>query len=315
MKHVPVLLEEVVSFLFGRGESVVVDATLGGGGHAEAVLRRFPEVKLLIGLDRDEEAVERAAARLAPFGPRVRAQKAHFIELGDVMDRMGVSKADAVLMDLGVSSFHLDDPARGFSFSKNGPLDMRMDKAQSLTAAGLVNTLGERELALIFYRYGEERHSARIAKEIVKERAGEPIATTGRLAKIVEKAMPGGAKHGPIHPATRVFQALRIAVNGELDNLAQSIEKAAERLNPGGRIGVISFHSLEDRIVKDVFSRLSGRCECPPGLPVCVCGKRKSVNVITRKPVTAGDEETGANPRARSAKLRVAERVEEKEAA
>lgn len=307
MKHVPVLLEETISLLDQPGIKTVVDATVGGGGHAEALLSRFGRIDRLLGIDRDAQAVQRAGDRLARFGSRVTMVKASFAEIGEVLDRMGIGMVDAVLMDLGVSSFQLEDAARGFSFMKDGPLDMRMDKDQKTTAAHMVNGLSEQELASIFFEYGEERHSRRIARAILRQREQAPIQTTLELAKTVAAVSPrGGSK---IHPATRVFQALRIAVNGEIEKLRPSIEGAVARLNPGGRIAVITFHSLEDRIVKNTFADLAGRCVCPRSAPVCVCGAKGVVSILTKKPLAPSDEEVGANPRARSAKLRAAEKL------
>lgn len=288
---------------------MVVDATVGGGGHAEAILEKAPSVKLLIGLDRDMEAVERARKRLARFGERAIVDKAHFADIGAALDRLDVGKVDAVIMDLGVSSFHLDDAGRGFSFRLKGPLDMRMDKEREITAADIVNTADEKKLASIFREFGEERYAARIAKAIVRERRSAPIEDTLTLAGIVERAVPkrSGAER---HPATRVFQALRIAVNEELDRLGEAIESAVDRLNPGGRIVVISFHSLEDRIVKNTLADMKVRCVCPKDIPVCVCGRPGKVVPLTKKPVTPSAKEIEENPRARSAKLRAAERLQ-----
>jgi 16S rRNA (cytosine1402-N4)-methyltransferase len=302
------LLEEVLQLLAGPNARTVVDATLGGGGHAEALLERLPGIGLLVGLDRDEEAVQRAALRLARFGGRVKTMKAHFADMGEVLDTMGVGKVDAVLMDLGVSSFQLEDGARGFSFQKDGPLDMRMDKSFHTSARDLVNGYSQQELTSIFWKYGEESAAKKISKAIVHERAIAPITSTLQLAGIVESAAPRHGRPG-VHPATRVFQAIRIAVNGELDRLEEAAQGAVDRLNPGGRLAIISFHSLEDRIVKNVFLDMAGRCVCPPGLPVCVCGRREMVKILTKKPVQPGAGEVAQNPRARSAKLRAVEKT------
>lgn len=308
MKHVPVLLDEVLRLLAGPDTRTVVDATLGGGGHAEALLERAPGIGLLVGIDRDEEAVQRAALRLARFGDRVRTVKAHFADMGEVLEAMGVGKVDAVLMDLGVSSFQLEDGARGFSFQKDGPLDMRMDKSFHTSAQDLVNGYSQQELTSIFWEYGEEPAAKKIAKVIVHERAVEPITSTLRLAGIVESAAPRHGRPG-IHPATRVFQAIRIAVNGELARLKEAVESAVDMLNPGGRLAIISFHSLEDRIVKNTFLDLAGRCVCPPSFPVCVCGRLQRVKILTKKPVQPGADEVSQNPRARSAKMRAVEKT------
>lgn len=310
MAHIPVLLNEVLSFIGGPQTGIVADATIGGGGHAEAILRAMGMARV-IGLDRDGEAVERVRARLTPIFPgRIRVEKARFDQLGEILDRLGTPQVDAALFDLGVSSFHLDDPARGFSFLRGGPLDMRMDRDDPLTAADLVNHREERELSLIFRQYGEERHAARIARAIVRERGRAPIETTGALAEIVAAAIPARDRRASsIHPATRVFQALRIAVNRELELLDPALRMAAERLSPGGRIAVISFHSLEDRIVKRTFMDMEPQCRCPKESPVCRCGRPGILRVLTRKPVSPGNAEVEQNPRARSARLRVAERL------
>jgi 16S rRNA (cytosine1402-N4)-methyltransferase len=308
LEHVPVLLDEVLGLLAGPDVRTVLDATLGGGGHAEALLARAPGIGLLVGLDRDEEAVQRAARRLDRFGDRVKAVKSHFADMGEVLDAMGLRKVDAVLMDLGMSSFQLADGERGFSFQKDGPLDMRMDKSFHMTASDVVNGYSEQKLTSIFREYGEEPAAKRIARAIVRERAVEPITSTVQLAGIVESAAPRRGKPG-IHPATRVFQAIRIAVNGELARLHEAVETAVDRLNPGGRLAVISFHSLEDRIVKNAFLDMAGRCVCPPGFPVCACGRRERVKILTRKPVQPGENEVAQNPRARSAKLRAVEKT------
>lgn len=308
LEHVPVLLEEVLALLAGPSVRIVVDGTLGGGGHAEALLERAPGIGLLIGIDRDEEAVARAAQRLARFGDRVRTVKAHFADMGEVLEAMDVGKVDAVLMDLGVSSFQLEDGARGFSFQKDGPLDMRMDKSFHTSAQDLVNGYSQQELTSIFFEYGEESAAKKIAKAIVRERAVEPITTTLQLAGIVESAAPRHGRPG-IHPATRVFQAIRIAVNGELARLKEAAQTAVDRLNPGGRLAIISFHSLEDRIVKNTFLDLAGRCVCPPAFPVCRCARQQAVKILTKKPVQPGSGEVSANPRARSAKLRAVEKT------
>lgn len=302
------MLGEVLSFVAHPGARVVVDATAGGGGHSEAILERTPGVELLVGIDRDAEAVARTRARLERFGRRARVAQARFDRLGDVLERLNMEKVDAVVMDLGVSSYHLDDPERGFSFRLAGPLDMRMDRRQKLTAAEIVNGADERELAAMFRMYGQERQARAIARAIARERRKAPIKDTLRLAEIVERAVPAS---GPrrIHPATRVFQALRIAVNNELETLEKGILEGVERLNPGGRIIVISFHSLEDRIVKRTFTGLTRRCVCPKDLPKCVCGRPGKLKLLTKKPLRPGEEEMAENPRARSAKLRAAERL------
>jgi 16S rRNA (cytosine1402-N4)-methyltransferase len=302
--HVPVLLSEVQTYLAPRPGAVIVDATIGDGGHAEAILRRIAPAGRLIGLDRDADAVRRAEERLRPFGQNVTLFHANFEELEQVLDMAGMRMVDGVLFDIGVSTRQLLDPERGFSFERVGPLDMRMDRTQGATAADLVNRLPERELADVIYRYGEERASRKIAREVVARR---PLRTTRDLACAVEAAL--GGRRGRLHPATRTFQALRIATNREIEALQSALPQAIRRLRPGGRLCVIAFHSLEDRIVKQTFAAYSRGCTCPPGLAECRCGGGKLIRVLTKKPVAASPEEVRRNPRARSARLRAAERL------
>jgi 16S rRNA (cytosine1402-N4)-methyltransferase len=304
--HVPVLLDEVLTYLAPRPGAVIVDATVGDGGHAEAVLRRIAPAGRLIGLDRDADAVLRSEERLRPFGQNVVVRQANFAMLGPALDDLGVGYVDGVLFDLGVSSRQLLEPERGFSFDRQGPLDMRMDLRQAITAADLVNTLSERELANLIFRYGEERASRRIARQIVGRR---PLQTTHDLVRAVEAAIGGG--RGRLHPATRTFQALRIATNAETDALVSGLPQAIDRLRPGGRVCVIAFHSLEDRIVKQVLGLGARGCSCPPDAPICTCGRQRTVRIITKKPVTPAPAEMRRNPRARSARLRAAERLGE----
>ncbi len=299
----PVLLDEVVAMLRPERGGFFVDATLGAAGHAEALLARGPEIRLL-GLDRDPDALARAGERLRPFGGRVELRQADFGDLDDVLD--GLAAPDGVLADLGVSSMQLDQAERGFSFRRDGPLDMRMGQS-GRSAADVVATASVDELTRIFRDFGEERMAAKIARGIVAERARGPIATTRQLAKVVAEHKGGREK---IDPATRVFQALRIEVNQELVALARFLAAAVSRLNQGGRLAVISYHSLEDRMVKEAFRRDSGVCLCPPRLPACVCGARKALEVLTRRPIRPSDAEVGRNPRSRSARLRVAEKIE-----
>lgn len=305
--HEPVLLKETISYLNAQQGGLFVDCTLGLGGHSEAILEASAQAQV-IGIDRDAEALIRARARLERFASRVRFRQANFKDIALVLDQFNVDKVDGMLADLGVSSFQLEQAERGFSFRAEAPLDMRMDTGQATTAADLVNSLGESELADIIYRYGEEPGSRRIARAIVRERQRRPIDTTTRLAEIVATALKLKGRRR-IHPATRTFQALRIAVNEELENLEQFIEAAIGRLKSGGRLAIISFHSLEDRIVKQAFKVQSGQCICPPDLPVCHCGAQPRVEILTRKPVTPTEEELRSNVRARSAKLRVCRRV------
>ncbi len=297
--HEPVLLREVVELIGPKPGGVLVDCTLGGAGHAEALLHAAGEGAILIGLDRDPDAVERSGKRLARFGGRVEVHNVRFEELkGALAGR----KADGILIDLGVSSFMLDDAARGFSFMQDGPLDMRMDRRESRTVADIVNLADERELARIFRDYGEENHAKRIARMIVRRRAEKPFTTTADLAELAVAAYPKGKQR--IHPATRIFQALRIALNGELERLERALHDAVDSLKPGGRLAVIAFHSLEDRIVKRTFARLAQGCICPPKTPICICGHKPEVKLLTRKPVVAGEAEIERNPRSRSALLR-----------
>ena len=302
--HRPVLLFETVGLLRPERGGLFVDATLGLGGHSEAVLEASPDTRVL-GIDRDREALRLATERLSRFGARFRAVHANFRDIERVMREAGEAKASGILADLGVSSLQFDTPGRGFSFRHDAPLDMRMNASgDEETAAELLESLPEEEIARIIYEYGEERRSRRIARWIVDRRErGEPLKTTGELAELVARAV--GHKRGEkIHPATRTFQALRIAVNRELDGLDEFLETAVALLEPQGRLAVISFHSLEDRVVKRTFRRLAGQCECDPRAPVCRCGARREVEILTRRPVVAGDEELDENSRARSAKLR-----------
>jgi len=301
--HVSVLVDEVLVYLAPRPGAVIVDATVGEGGHAEAILRRIAPAGRLIGVDRDAEAIRLAEERLRPFGQNVMLYQANFGDLTRVLDAAGVGAVDGVLLDIGVSTRQLFEPARGFSFDRLGPLDMRMDQGEETTAADLVNTLPERELADLIYRYGEERASRKIAREIVARR---PLRTTRDLARAVGAAVSGA--RGRLHPATRTFQALRIATNREMDALEQGLPQAIDRLRPGGRICVIAFHSLEDRIAKQTLAHYSRGCTCPPELPVCRCGGRV-LRLLTKKPVTPSPDEVRRNPRARSARLRAAERL------
>ncbi len=307
--HKPVLLAETLQLLDLQPNEVFVDATLGLGGHTEAILSISADIQA-IGIDRDARAIELAKERLAKFGNRFQVLHANFSDVLVILERAGIEKPDCILADLGVSSLQFDSETRGFSFRFDAPLDMRMDAdSDAETVAELLATLSEFEIARIIYEYGEERLSRRIARRIVERRErGEPVKTTAELAKLVEKATWRGKKE-KIHPATKTFQALRIAVNGELEILEQFVRDSVKILKTGGRFAVISFHSLEDRIVKQTLQKLSGKCFCPPRMPVCVCGASREIEILTRKPVVAGDEETSDNPRARSAKLRVVRKI------
>ncbi len=299
--HVPVLLQTVVSLLQVRPGGVYIDGTVGGGGHAAAILAASVPDGRLLGLDRDPAALDVARERLAPWGDRAVLRRGSFADLLRLAE--GFIPADGVLLDLGLSSLQLADPARGFSFSQDGPLDMRFDPSEGPTAADLVNTLSVRELTDLLYRYGEEKQARRIAEAIV---AARPIHRTAELASLIEQTV---GRRERIHPATRTFQALRIAVNRELEALEVALPQALELLRPGGRLVVISFHSLEDRIVKQFLHREARDCICPPEIPVCVCGHRAQVRVLTPKPVRPDAAEVAANPRARSARLRAAEKI------
>jgi 16S rRNA (cytosine1402-N4)-methyltransferase len=303
--HVPVLLAEVLDGLAVPSGALIIDGTLGAGGHAGALLEASGPDGRLLGFDRDAVALEIARTRLASFGDRFQAAHASYAQMAVLAPQLGFSAVDAILLDLGLSSMQLDDPGRGFAFRIDGPLDMRFDVTGGQSAADLVNTLPETELANLIYRYGEERYSRRIARAIVQTR---PIATTQVLADIVEAAVPGGRRE-KIHPATRTFQALRIATNDELGELERVLPQAIELLKPGGRLAVLSFHSLEDRIVKQFMRRESTDCLCPPEQLLCTCGHQASLRLVTRKPIEASDDETATNPRARSARLRIAEKM------
>ncbi len=307
--HQPVMLPEVLSVLSLKPGGVYVDCTVGGGGHAREILRLTAPDGLLIGLDRDPLAIRQARTQLAEYGARARLINENFVNLPLILEKLQIRKVDGLLYDLGVSSFQLTDPGRGFSYLADGPLDMRMDPAGPVSARDLVNQLSAAELADIIWRYGEERWAKRIAAAIAAERERRPIETTGRLAEIIKKAVPAPARRRGPHPAKRTFQALRIAVNRELDVLAKAWKEAVSFLKPGGRICIISFHSLEDRIAKETFRELAAGCKCPPGMPVCVCGRPGVLKVLTRRPLFPSPEEIEGNPRARSARLRAAEKA------
>lgn len=306
--HVPVLLDETVDLLQPRAGGTYVDGTVGGGGHAEAILERSSPDGRLLGLDLDPEALDRASERLRRFGDRVTLVHESFADLERVVRWNGFAPADGILLDLGLSSFQLEHPKRGFGFRVEAPLDMRFNPLQQTpTARDLVNKLDARELADLLRRYGEEPLAKPIARAIVTRRQRRPIETTAELARIVESV--AGRARGKIHPATRTFQALRIAVNRELDALERALPQAIEVLGPGGRLAVISFHSLEDRIVKRFFVDQAATCVCPPGLPVCVCGRKPTIRILTRRAVRPTPREVAENPRSRSAILRCAERL------
>ena len=312
--HIPVLMKETLAALqpvldAGRDRPVrILDGTLGMAGHSSAMLQAAPQAELCA-LDRDEEALELARRRLEPFGGRVHTYHCRYSQFEEALDGLGWDKVDAVLLDIGVSSLQLDEAERGFSFYGDGPLDMRMDRTAGLTARTVVNEWSYEELRRILYEYGEERYAPAIARRIVAAREEAPIETTGQLVELIKSAMPPQALREKQHPAKRSFQALRIAVNGELEELTAMLRGAASRLAPGGRLAVITFHSLEDRIVKKTMQELATGCTCPPNFPVCVCGKKPTVRLMNRKPIVCGPAELTYNPRARSAKLRVAEKL------
>ena len=306
--HVSVLLEECMEGLDIKPEGIYVDGTLGGAGHSSQIAARLTTGRL-IGIDRDETALKAAGERLAPFGDRVTLVHSNFCEIDAVLERLGIPGVDGILLDLGVSSPQLDDGARGFSYMADAPLDMRMDSSDSLNAHTVVNTWPYEELKRILYEYGEERFAPQIASAICKRRETAPIETTLELVDVIRSAMPPAALREKQHPAKRSFQAIRIAVNDELNAVSRVMEAAIPRLNPGGRLAVITFHSLEDRIVKNAMAAAARGCTCPPSFPVCVCGKKPAVKLITRKPIVSGEEELERNPRARSAKLRICEKI------
>lgn len=302
------LLDECIKYLNIRPDGVYVDGTLGMGGHSEAILRRL-DTGRLISIDRDTYAIERATERLAPWADKLTIVHGNFRDLDAILDEQGVDKVDGMLFDLGVSSPQLDEGGRGFSYMVDAPLDMRMDKSDNIDAWFIVNRWPEEKICRILRDYGEERHAARIARAIAKRRSEKEIRTTLELVELIKSAMPAAALREKQHPAKRSFQAIRIAVNDELGAIASLMETAPDRLKPGGRIAVISFHSLEDRIVKSAIQARENGCTCPREAPVCTCGFVQTLRSVTRKPVTAGGEELELNPRSRSAKLRVAERV------
>lgn len=306
-EHQPVLTDRVVELLAPAGPGLLVDATVGLGGHAEALLRAEPELQL-VGLDRDPQALTRAGERLQPFGDRVQLVEETFDRLPLVLRRLGLGAPVAVLADIGCSSLQLDSAERGFSFASDGPLDMRMG-GTGPTAADLLERAEWEELVRILRDYGEERRARAVARAIVRRREQDPLRTTAQLSRLVQDVI--GGRERRIHPATRTFQALRIAVNDELGQLERFLEPAIRSLKTGGRIAVISFHSLEDRIVKHTLRRLAGRCTCPPDFPVCRCNPQRVVEVLTRSPIRPDEEEIGRNPRARSARLRAAQKRRE----
>lgn len=306
--HKSVLLQECIDALAIKSDGIYLDGTLGGAGHSLEIVRRLTTGRL-IGVDRDTTALEAARLRLADYADRVTTVHSNFSELDRILDDLGIDAVDGMLFDLGVSSPQLDDAQRGFSYMADAPLDMRMNREDSLTAHDVVNTWPQEELRRILYEYGEERYAPQIAAAIVRKRETAPIETTLALADVIRSAMPAQALREKQHPAKRSFQAIRIAVNDELGSVERLMHDAIGRLKPGGRLAVITFHSLEDRIVKNAMQSAARGCTCPPEFPVCVCGKKPLVRLISRKPIVSGARELEENPRARSAKLRVAERL------
>ena len=304
--HVPVLAAQTLAALAPRSGGVYIDGTLGGAGHSSLILEQSAPDGFLLGIDRDDDALQAASERLAPFDGRFTLVKGNFADMDELARQSGIDAADGVLLDIGVSSYQLDEGSRGFSYNQDAPLDMRMDRSQGLTAEQLVNEASAEELTRILYEYGEEKWAARIAEFISAERSRGRIESSGRLVEIIKKAVPAGARDKDQHPAKRTFQALRIAVNGELEALSAGLEAALGLLRPGGRLAVITFHSLEDRIVKDCFRLHATDCICPPRQPVCTCGHKADIKLYNRRPITADNDELASNPRSRSANLRVA---------
>ena len=309
-KHYSVLLEETIEHLNIRPDGIYVDGTLGGAGHASEVAKRLSEKGRLIGIDQDADAIAAAGERLREFGDKITIIRSNYANMKEELHRIGVEKVDGIVLDLGVSSFQLDTPERGFTYrDENAPLDMRMDDRQSLTAKDIVNGYSEMDLYRIIRDYGEDKFAKNIAKHIVQERAKKPIETTGELTEIIRASIPMKVQMTGGHPAKRTFQAIRIELNKELEVLQDNLDDMIDLLNPGGRICIITFHSLEDRIVKTNFKRNENPCTCPSDFPVCVCGKKSKGKVVTRKPILPSEEELEVNSRSKSAKLRVFERV------
>ena len=306
--HISVLLNECIDNLNIRPDGIYVDGTMGGGGHSLEIAKRLTTGRLIC-IDQDPNAHEAARKRLAEYKDRITFVRDNFGNIADILDSLGIEKIDGMLLDIGVSSHQLDEAERGFSYQQDAPLDMRMNPDRPFSAYDVVNGYDEDELDRVIFTYGEERWARRIAQFIVKERENKPIETTGELVDIIKKAVPKGARKDGPHPAKRTFQAIRIEVNGELEVLQRAIDDVAARLAVGGRLCIITFHSLEDRIVKNAFRRNENPCTCPPEFPVCVCGKTSRGRVITRKPILPSKEELEENPRSRSAKLRVLEGV------
>ena len=308
-QHEPVLLKEVIKILKPKAGKVFIDCTLGGGGHAEEILKEMKSLGHLVGIDCDREAIEAGAERLAKYKNKVKFINGNFVNIKNIVKEQGFERVDGILFDLGVSSYQIDTPERGFSLRVDGPLDMRMDRSKSLTAAHLINNLDIEKLENIFRDFGEERFSRRIAKSIARERQKKHLTRTLQLVNLIKGAVPNLSPKKKLDSVTRIFQALRIAVNAELDNLKIALRDSLNLLKKNGRIAVISYHSLEDRIVKTIFKEEASDCICPPKVPVCVCGHKKIIKILTPKPITPKASEIKSNKRARSAKLRAAEKL------
>lgn len=307
-KHRSVLLEETVNGLNIRPDGIYVDGTLGGGGHAYEICRRLGDKGSIVGIDQDEAAIEAAGIRLKDFGEKVTIVRSNYCEMKSVLHGLGIDKVDGIVLDLGVSSYQLDTAERGFSYREDAPLDMRMDRRQTMTARDIVNDYSEKDLYRVIRDYGEDKFARNIAKHIVIEREKRSIETTGQLTEIIRGAIPMKFQKKSGHPAKRTFQAIRIELNRELDVLKNSLDEMIDLLNPGGRLCIITFHSLEDRIVKSAFKKNEDPCTCPKDFPVCVCGKVSKGSILTRKPILPGPEEMEENSRSKSAKLRIFER-------
>lgn len=307
--HITVLKEEAVAGLNIRPDGIYIDCTLGGAGHSSLIASQLGEHGRLISIDQDDAALQNAKEKLAPYGEKVTLVKSNFRELKQVVSDLGLDGVDGVLFDLGVSSPQLDEGERGFSYNADAPLDMRMDRDAPLTAYDVINEWDQQEIAKVIWEYGEEKFSRRIARQIIQHREKKAIETTGELVEIIKEAIPAAARRTGPHPAKRTFQAIRIAVNDELQAFHDAVVAAIEVLQVNGRVSVITFHSLEDRVCKHVFQEYAKGCICPPSFPICTCGNTPTVKIITRKPTLPSEEELAANPRARSAKLRIAEKL------
>ncbi len=308
-RHTPVLLDQCIENLNIRPDGIYVDGTLGGGGHSFHICERLSEQGMLIGIDRDRDALEAAEKRLRGFSCRKYFVQSNYADIRTVLAEKGIEKIDGALLDIGVSSFQLDNAERGFSYMQDAPLDMRMNREDDLTAYDVVNSYDREELTRIIREYGEERWASRIAAFIVRARAEKPVESTSELVELIKEAIPARARRSGPHPAKRTFQAIRIEVNDELGELSRAVDEYLDVMNPGGRLCIITFHSLEDRIVKQKLQKRADPCTCPPEFPVCVCGKKADIRKVTRKPIVAEASELDLNPRARSAKLRVCEKI------